>query len=140
METDQELDDAALLTCGINYCPESGDGSVGEGNSTVINPNLKTPPMYKIYTLAGIFLATSFLSSVIIAVFVDPLSRYCQVQEDKLIVLSAVICYTGTVSLIFSIHESNNSFLCTHRTCNRYSDQESYYYQYCDLCILIFKV
>ena len=57
-------------TCGSSYCPAQLDAS-GEEDE---NDNFNTD-MTKIYTIAGIFLGCSFTAAVIIAIFVDPLTR-----------------------------------------------------------------
>ena len=75
--------EAFLLTCGVNYCPESSSLSdVGndpnDDNSTsveaVTEGNFKTT-VTQIYTLAGVYLACSILSPIVISVLVDPLTR-----------------------------------------------------------------
>ncbi|KAK4316099.1 hypothetical protein Pmani_012743 [Petrolisthes manimaculis] len=71
VEEDVELDEAALMKCGVNFCPHSHTSS-GDSNHT----NLATPPMSKIYTMASIYLVCSVLSSIIIAFLVDPLTRF----------------------------------------------------------------
>ncbi|XP_063602289.1 UNC93-like protein [Penaeus indicus] len=67
-EIDDTPDEIALLSCGVNFCP----GTHAENNNT----NLEKPPEAQIYTMASIYLACALLSSVIIAVFVDPLTKY----------------------------------------------------------------
>ncbi|ROT61869.1 hypothetical protein C7M84_020334 [Penaeus vannamei] len=67
-EVDDTPDEVALLSCGVNFCPHTH----AENNNT----NLAKPPESQIYTMASIYLACALLSSVIIAVFVDPLTKY----------------------------------------------------------------
>ncbi|XP_047502870.1 UNC93-like protein isoform X3 [Penaeus chinensis] len=67
-EIDDTPDEVALLSCGVNFCP----GTHADNNNT----NLEKPPEAQIYTMASIYLACALLSSVIIAVFVDPLTKY----------------------------------------------------------------
>ena len=54
-----------LQFCGSNYCHQETE------NATI----LEKPSMEKVYLLAGIFLGFAILASVIIAIFVDPLTR-----------------------------------------------------------------
>ena len=54
-----------LQFCGANFCHEE------TGNATA----LEKPSSEKIYMLAGIFLGFAVLASVIIAIFVDPLTQ-----------------------------------------------------------------
>lgn len=70
-----------LSRCGAQFCndvllpPAVIEGnSSGIHNDTLGEPSHK-PPIEKIYTLAAILLAFALLAAVIIAVFVDPLSR-----------------------------------------------------------------
>ena len=75
-ELDMGLSDAYLPQCGANYCPASAP--VSSGNTTDSDDdhdNFKTD-ITKIYTIAGIFLACSLAAAAIIAIFVDPLTRW----------------------------------------------------------------
>lgn len=65
------MDETALMTCGVNFCPQSHADTEGSNHT-----NLAKPPMSKIYTMASIYLVCSVLSSIIIAFLVDPLTRY----------------------------------------------------------------
>lgn len=66
-EIDDTPDEVALLSCGVNFCPDT--------HAANNNTNLEKPPVAQIYTMASIYLACALLSSVIIAVFVDPLTK-----------------------------------------------------------------
>jgi hypothetical protein len=77
------LSDAFLQTCGVNYCPESSslttsDESEDSDNSTLLESvtegNFKTTTT-QIYTLAGVYLACSLISPLVITVLVDPLTK-----------------------------------------------------------------
>ena len=57
-------------TCGTNYCPDS---SLPDDTTPVSNT--------AIFTLAGVYLALSVMAWVLMAVFVDPLSKF--VSPDK---------------------------------------------------------
>ncbi|XP_050733429.1 UNC93-like protein [Eriocheir sinensis] len=67
---EEEVDGAALMSCGVNFCPETSSS-----NSANIT-NLAKPSMSKIYVMATIYLVCSIVSSIIIAVLVDPLTRF----------------------------------------------------------------
>jgi len=74
------LDTASLLTdddiqfCGSSFCPGQTISS-GEKNETDTKDNFQTD-ITKIYIIAGIYLACSLAAAVIIAIFVDPLTRF----------------------------------------------------------------
>ena len=68
------LSDEFLLTCGVNYCPESSSTEDANNTNNVTESNFKTTDT-QIYTLAGIFLACSILSPIVISALVDPLTR-----------------------------------------------------------------
>ena len=53
-----------ISLCGIHYCP---DTPLPEDNFEISNTQL--------YTLAGIYLTCSVLSWILVAIFLDPLSR-----------------------------------------------------------------
>ena len=63
--------------CGVNFCPwtleTTNETSIPE-DSKDVSENFKTTDV-QIYTLAGIYLACSLIGPIIIAIFVDPLSR-----------------------------------------------------------------
>jgi len=56
-----------LALCGATFCPwETRNGTAGG----------ERPPDSKIYLLMGIYLACAIVASGIVAVFVDPLTRF----------------------------------------------------------------
>lgn len=65
---DDVINEEALLSCGVNFCPHEAQ----HPNST----NIEKPDVTKIYTMATIYLICALLSSVIIALLVDPLTKY----------------------------------------------------------------
>ena len=68
---DVPISDEVLEYCGANFC-NSRDLSNLTGNSTEVEkPDLKD----EIQLLSGILLGFALLASVIMALFVDPLSR-----------------------------------------------------------------
>lgn len=60
-------DDPSVEFCGINYCAMD--------NHTTGNTTKNEISDSKLYTLSGIYLGCALLSSVIVLLFVDPLSR-----------------------------------------------------------------
>ncbi|MPC17515.1 UNC93-like protein [Portunus trituberculatus] len=66
-KTEEELNQ-----CGYNFCltEETEKNSTGNGTDDII-------PDWQRYTMASIYLVFALLSSVIIMLFVDPLSRFC---------------------------------------------------------------
>ncbi|KAG7155751.1 UNC93-like 1 [Homarus americanus] len=73
---EEEIDELALLSCGVNFCPH-----IASSETTNIT-NLAKPPISKIYTMASIYLVCAIISSVIIAALVDPLTRQVQTDSD----------------------------------------------------------
>ena len=63
-----------LSKCGVNYCPAVDNPDV---NKTEIDPEEDnfSATSYQLYILAGVYLACSILSAVVLALFVDPLSK-----------------------------------------------------------------
>lgn len=77
-----EIDpETTLSTCGVHFCPADGSTEkddtekVNNGSNTVIDENFKTTDT-QIYVLAGAYLACSLLAPILIAIFVEPLSRF----------------------------------------------------------------
>ena len=76
-----ELSDADMLRCGSAYCPAQIISSTNitdtptNDDTDVENDNFKTD-ITKIYIIAGIFLFCSISSALIVAFFVDPLTRF----------------------------------------------------------------
>lgn len=60
--------------CGADFCPGAASGA---------NPNLEPPPASKIHLIAGIYLACMIAACLIIAIGVDPLTRYQKKKKDK---------------------------------------------------------
>lgn len=58
--------DAALQLCGANFCVVE----------TTDNANLERPPDSEIYEISAIYLSCIVAAVIIIALFMDPLSRY----------------------------------------------------------------
>lgn len=58
--------DASLELCGANFCVVE----------TTDNANLERPPDSEIYEISAIYLSCILVAVVIIALFMDPLSRY----------------------------------------------------------------
>ena len=77
------MSDADMAKCGSSYCPahfisasnitETAEPS--ESSDDIENENFKTD-ITKIYIIAGIYLVCSISAALIIAFFVDPLTRY----------------------------------------------------------------
>ena len=68
-----------LALCGANYCPKGppkSDDDATTANATAAENENFNVDITRIYTLAGIFLACSLVAPVIVAVLVDPVSRY----------------------------------------------------------------
>ena len=68
-----------MKSCGAAYCPASLSSAPPTVNITELEPepgntNFDTS-LSSIYTLAGIYLACSVTAALIIAIFVDPLTR-----------------------------------------------------------------
>ena len=72
-----EIDpETTLSTCGVNFCPKEPEKDVESVNNvTLVDENFKTTDI-QIYVLAGVYLACSLLAPILIAVFVEPLSRF----------------------------------------------------------------
>ena len=74
-----------LSRCGINYCPllESVDESPQNQSLVDEQDNVDnfSATSNQLYTLAGVYLACSILSAVVVALFVDPLSKYSIVHN-----------------------------------------------------------
>lgn len=57
--------------CGVNFCPDTKFCSAEANATDSIRDSTR-------YTLAGIYLACSLTAAVILAIFLDPLTRYIQ--------------------------------------------------------------
>jgi len=75
MENDftQISDKEMAATCGSSYCPAQLDDSENTDESE--NDNFDTD-ITKIYTIAAIYLGCSFSAALVIAIFVNPLTRF----------------------------------------------------------------
>ena len=65
-----------LSKCGINYCP----APAAVVNETVEEQEIEeednfSASRYQLFILAGVYLACSILSAVVVAIFVEPLSK-----------------------------------------------------------------
>ena len=81
--TDSNLSDEEMMACGSEYCtgdPEP-ETSLEEGVE-VFNENFDVD-IHKIYIIMGIFLGCSIAAGVLIALFVDPLTRFGITDEKK---------------------------------------------------------
>ena len=94
-----ELTDGEMARCGSSFCPAVdvaepvadealiapllalANVTLGE-EAAVTNDNFKTDTT-KIYIISGIFLAFSMGAALLIALFVDPLSRFGETDEKK---------------------------------------------------------
>ncbi|KAG4077935.1 hypothetical protein HA402_013435 [Bradysia odoriphaga] len=61
--------------CGVNYCPDTKFCNAGENVTDTIRDSTR-------YTLAGIYLACSLTAAVILAIFLDPLTRYGEKERS----------------------------------------------------------
>jgi hypothetical protein len=98
-----ELSDAQMAMCGSQFCPQASAPAVVEDetllaplvggllNATLVaaadeaetgHDNFKTAT-WKIYIIAGIYLACSISAAILIALFVDPLDRFGTTDEKK---------------------------------------------------------
>ncbi len=75
--TAPEITKEALGFCGVNYCPKVDDEEkdVDKDVEEAVDKNFETDQT-RFYILASVFLVFSILSGVIVAIFVDPLSRW----------------------------------------------------------------
>ena len=77
--------DADIIICGSAYCPAKISASPVTNlteEETDTNDNFQTD-ITKIYTIAGIYLACSLAAALIIAIFVDPLSRFGEEERSE---------------------------------------------------------
>ena len=77
-----EIDpETTISTCGVHFCPADGSTEKDDtekfnnGSNTIVDENFKTTDT-QIYVLAGVYLACSLLAPILIAIFVEPLSRF----------------------------------------------------------------
>ncbi|XP_023320214.1 UNC93-like protein isoform X2 [Eurytemora carolleeae] len=79
-----------MKSCGAAYCPASLSSAPPTVNITELEPepgntNFDTS-LSSIYTLAGIYLACSVTAALIIAIFVDPLTRHMRKPKQLLMI------------------------------------------------------
>ena len=78
-----ELTDEELLVCGSAYCPSQLTAAAAADDINALNSNSSAAleknnfkvEHGQIYVLAGIYLGCSICAALIIALFVDPISR-----------------------------------------------------------------
>ena len=80
--TDSNLSDEEMLVCGSQYCAGQDPESSPEEGAEVFNENFDVD-INKIYIIMGIFLGCSIAAGVLIALFVDPLTRFGVTEEKK---------------------------------------------------------
>ena len=80
--TDSNLSDEEMLVCGSQYCAGQDPESSPEEGAEVFNENFNVD-INKIYIIMGIFLGCSIAAGVLIALFVDPLTRFGITEEKK---------------------------------------------------------
>ena len=81
VDTTSVLTDDDIKICGSSFCPGI-TASSGEKNETDTNDNFQTD-ITKIYIIAGIYLACSLAAAFIIAIFVDPLTRFGEDERSE---------------------------------------------------------
>ena len=81
VDTESSLTDDDIKFCGSSFCSGQTSSSVGK-NETDTNDNFQTD-ITKIYIIAGIYLACSLAAAVIIAIFVDPLTRFGEDERSE---------------------------------------------------------
>ena len=81
--TDSDLSDEQMMACGSEYCPgDPGPETSPEEGVEVFNGNFDVA-INKIYIIMGIFLGCSIAAALLIALFVDPLTRFGIADEKK---------------------------------------------------------
>ncbi|XP_046382287.1 UNC93-like protein [Ischnura elegans] len=79
------------LGCGANFCSSSADGT---------NDNLERPPDSEIYTISAIYLLFVALAVLIIAIFLDPLSKYGEKTRGKDPIGEKTVCQLMAATFI----------------------------------------
>ncbi|XP_068230622.1 protein unc-93 homolog A-like [Palaemon carinicauda] len=79
------VDEEARSKCGFYFCiSETPSQTTTPQNNTSGGEALEDgPPLWQIYTMAGIYLGCALASAVVIAVFLDPLSRFTSDNSTK---------------------------------------------------------
>nr|XP_053642939.1 LOW QUALITY PROTEIN: protein unc-93 homolog A-like [Cherax quadricarinatus] len=70
--------EAELLSCGYNFCISKPTRELKDTDFS----EREGPPLWQIYTLASTFLLCSLLSSLVVIIFVDPISAFKEVESD----------------------------------------------------------
>jgi len=70
-----------LSICGVNYCPK--EDAPKEDNATSAEDDNFSASKTQLYTLAGVYLACSIMSAIVVALFVDPLSKYGEAAREE---------------------------------------------------------
>jgi hypothetical protein len=71
-----------LSKCGINYCPAVSVETNSTGEEETDEDSNFSASRYQLFILAGVYLACSILSAVVVALFVDPLSKYGEADRE----------------------------------------------------------
>jgi len=76
--------DEEMQVCGSNYCPDTLTNEAASDNETDAdsNANFETSKS-SIYLLAGIYLACSLCAALVLAIFLDPLTRFGEEERKK---------------------------------------------------------
>jgi len=72
-----------LSKCGINYCPAPAAIVSNDTEQEIEDEDNFSASRYQLYILAGVFLACSIASAVVVALFVDPLSKYGEAEREN---------------------------------------------------------
>jgi len=75
-----DSDENIARLCGANYCPDTLKADDNANDTDSGDDNFKTSQS-SIYTLAGIYLTCSLCAALILAIFLDPLTRFG--EEDR---------------------------------------------------------
>ena len=75
--------DDDIIHCGSNYCPNYQPDDAAAGNATEAAKDNFNTDITQIYIIAGIFLGCSLAAAAIIAVFVDPLTRFGEEERNE---------------------------------------------------------
>ena len=80
--TVHELTDDDIIHCGSNYCPNTEDTSEEKDDGAEKKQDNFETDITKIYIIAGIFLGCSLAAAAIVAIFVDPLTRFGEDERN----------------------------------------------------------
>ncbi len=95
-----ELTDAELLVCGSAYCPSQLTAAAAADDINALNSNSSAAleknnfkvEHGQIYVLAGIYLGCSICAALLIAAFVDPISRSIETHTSCVLVVQKLGC------------------------------------------------